>query len=299
MVFGLDFHDAVACDARDDWLDHYPVVVGRMTGLRTSFAEGEDAGAEAVDEANFSEKVKIQSPPVQEYAKELQTIIDGDQAKWREGLMGFEAAYNKVHKAQKERMDMYEKLGTRLQRTCEKMRDGLDRLLEAKEMCMRMQEQELPAMFKIKAKDPKRFKRFGKISGCVRLDPDTGLYSANKCECLAGLLSTGCVDAVGKVGNTLSCTHILETELPALPMAQFFQDGGECSIKNNEAWNDAIIGRHAFDHKPPTQQSVMGPEAVSVVSVLLQGAAQHTSASSRQQAPGESALKGRRLSAFL
>jgi hypothetical protein len=241
--------------------------------MMTAFEEEQeakeaDAKEDAAEANTWSEDMKAQSPAVKEQVRNMQTAIDEDQSKWRDGLVRFSEAYRGVHEQQAARMAQYTVLSTKLQRNCERLRDALDRLLEAKDMCSRMQDEELPGMFKISAKDPKRFKRFGDIQGCVRMNFDTGLWEPDKCECLAGMPSTGCIDAVGKVGNTLSCTHILETQLPSLPMAKFFEDGGECSIKNNEAWNDAIIPGNAFDKKPA--ESSVGLEALSLISVLQQ-----------------------------
>merc|ERR1719217_740660 len=99
----------------------------------TSFEEEQeakeaDAKEDAAEANTWSEEMKAQSPAVQEQVRNMQTAIDEDQSKWRDGLVRFSAAYRGVHEQQAARMAQYAVLSTKLQRNCERLRDALDRL---------------------------------------------------------------------------------------------------------------------------------------------------------------------------
>lgn len=239
--------------------------------------EGGSGGADNMHEFKMgqTETFKAHTPEVQARVMKLQENITEMQSKWHAGLGRYDAAYGNVHERHVERMKDWEVLRTRLERKCDSLRDAVDRLTEAKEMCSRMQGEELPALFKSKAKDPDRFARFGDIQGCVRQDLDTGQFVPEKCECVAGTEKAGCTDAVGLIGNTLSCSHILNKKLPEMPVADFFKDGGACRINSSEPWNDAIVNKSEFtdyllQNREVVNKASIGMLASSAMSVLPQ-----------------------------
>jgi len=285
MVLNLHVQDALTCDTGGDILHHYSPALG-MPGRRVVSAfflgvgeGGPDVGLPPVndpeDPATWTDEYKRNSQPVQEVVDKMREDIKNTQDEWRGSFIKFDDSYHQVHDVNTKRMVTWEKKRTKLQRACENLRDSLDRLLSAKTMCAQMQDDELPHMFTIKGTEPKRFRRFGDIKGCVRQDAETGEFAPITCECIAGNEQTGCGDAVGLTGNTLSCTHILEEELPKLPMAEFFDNGGACSIHSHDAWSDAIISKDAFKDPEGTTQAAISPLLTSALSVLPQCTAMH------------------------
>jgi len=257
-----------------------------------------DEGKDHPENLANSETFLRASPQIQQRVADLQKGIDEMQSKWRDGIMQFDGAYQHVHDTNVARMSSWMEQRTRLQRSCEKLRDALDRIMEAKEMCTRMQGEELAALFRIKAKDPKRFARFGDIKGCIRQNIETGEFEPEKCECIAGTENTGCLDAVGNVGNTLSCTHILNYRLPNMPLADFFKDGGACRVNSKEAWNDPIVAKEAFGSTDLKKQSI--DQVTNVLSVLPQCIPMsQTTLPSRTNSQGKLASKRCQLDAFL
>lgn len=252
MVFGFNIRDVLAGSSSDS-TEHHEVVANDPN-----------------DPSTWTEKFKASSPQVKEYVIKLQEDINNLQAKWRDGYIRFDKNYHTVHDAHVARGLAWEEHRTRLQRSCEKLRDSLDRINEAKEMCTRMQGEEMPALFRLKAKDPVRFKRFGDIKGCLRQNFETGQYETANCECIAGTEQSGCTDAVGNVGNTLSCSHILNDQIPNMPLADFFKDGGACRVNNKEAWNDPIVSKKAFGPMMGVDEQAICPEAVNAMSVMPQ-----------------------------
>lgn len=218
------------------------------------------------DPSTWTEKYKLQSPPVKEAFEQMQQNIQDATSDWRRGFIKLDESYEQVHDLNGQRMKKWEQYKNKLQSSCERLRDALDGLYEAKGMCAMMQDQELPTLFKVKGNEPKRFKRFGKIKGCVRQDPETGLFTPAECECIAGNEMAGCVDSVGSMGNTLSCTHILEKELPNLPMGSYFEAGGACRINSDDPWNLPIISKDKFekDFKRAAQAAVHPLAALAV-----------------------------------
>lgn len=293
MVFSHHLQNALACDAGDGMHDHCAMLLGRMRGHHraSSFAEGaepdqvdaekDSAGTGSQDKRELSEFYKAQSPDVQAYVTKVQDNILQMQSKWTDGLVRYDDSYQQMKTSNTARMEDWEVLKTRLQRKCESLRDAVDRLSEAKAMCARMQGEELPALFKIKAKDPDRVARFGDIQGCVRQDIETGEFVPEKCECVMGTEKAGCLDSIGNTANTLSCSHILNYRMPNMPLAEFFKEGGACEINSKEAWNDPIVHPNDFKNKSgsidddgvggiATTQSSVGPVATNTLSVMPQ-----------------------------
>jgi len=286
MRFSQHLQDALMSDVSNGELHQCTVPAGHVRAPHTASSFLEPNVDDPNDPTTWSEKFKAQEPGVQNFVKDLQAGVDEMQSKWRDGFMRMDKAYNAVHASNGARMQAWDQLSTRLQRKCERLRDGLDRLLEAKEMCNRMQNEELPALFKIKAKDPDRFARFGNVKGCIRQDVETGEFVPASCECVAGTESSGCTDAVGNIGNTLSCSYILNYKLPNMPMADLFTDGGACRINSKEAWNDPIVAKGAFD-KSKQKEAALGLEVTNILSVLPQCVSTlHKAAHSQQCSEG-------------
>lgn len=211
------------------------------------------------------------TPEVTQYFQDLQDSITDKQAKWRDGLINLDAGYTGVSGAHVARMNTWNGNKDKLQRQCEQLRDAVDRLNESKELCAKMQDEELPELFKIKVKDPKRFRRFGMPQGCVKMNLETGHVEPDKCECIAGTEKEGCIDAVGLTGNTLSCTHILNEQFPNMPLASFFTEGGACRVsgrvESKDAWSEEIIPKSVFGGLLGTNQvksAAMGEMSLAV-----------------------------------
>jgi len=297
MVFHLHLHDPLTCDAEGDTSHHYSQVDGvehdhTATAFMPSFIRNNLFGlfgfgyskpkvAEGVagdkiandpnDPSTWTESFKADSPAVREVIGHMQENITNTQNSWRDSFIKFDDAYQNLHSVDVGRMAAWQTHKAKLTSACEKLRDSLERLHEAKAMCSQMQEEELAQMFKVKGTEPKRFKGFGNIQGCVRQDIETGEFKPYQCECIAGDEKTGCVDAVGLTGNTLSCTHILEHELPNLPMAGFFNDGGACRINSKDAWNDPIVPKNAVAKlAADAREQALSPILASALCVLPQ-----------------------------
>lgn len=239
-------------------------------------AEGGSVAGEKVendpkDPSTWTESFKAASPAVREVMAHMQENITNTQNAWRDSFVKFDDAYRNLHSVNAGRMAAWETQKAKLTSACEKLRDSMERLHAAKAMCAQMQGEELAQLFKVKGTEPKRFHRFGDIQGCVRQDIETGELKPYPCECIAGDEKTGCVDAVGLTGNTLSCTHILEHELPNLPLADFFSDGGACRINSKDAWSNAIVPKSAVAKlAADLQEQALSPILASALSVLPQ-----------------------------
>lgn len=286
MVRGLCVQDALACSDRA----YHP--------LFTSFGEQhalDTAGQDPNDPAHWSENYKRASEPVQKFITKEQEDIVQMQKTWREKLIAYDNSYTKLHNTGLARMNAWEVGRTRLERECNKLRDKLDQLMEAKELCARMQDEELPAMFTVKAKDPARFRRFGDIKGCVHKNLETGAFEKAPCECIDGTEKLGCKDSVGNIYNTLSCSHILNKLVPSQPFASYFAEGGACRINSKEAWNDGIVDKSVFEKSATLHKESIDLGVTDVLSV----APQCVHLTSRTQLRDTSAAKARRWSDFL
>jgi len=245
--------------------------------LHSSFSgDSDDKDAPEGTNKAHSEAWLRASPPVQEYSSNLQKEVNALQSKWRDGITKLFHNYEEVHGLDQSRQEGWLKHKSNLQRSCEKLRDAIDRITEAKAVCEKAQMDEgsgLPALFKVSAKDPKRFKSLGPIKGCVRVNAETGETQYANCTCETGNLGSGCLDAVSMGGNTLSCSHILNKELANLPLADYFKDGGACRINSREPWNAPIVPKDVFVQMAEASKMSIGIDATAFLSLVPQCAA--------------------------
>mmetsp|Transcript_128279 Transcript_128279/g.256206 ORF Transcript_128279/g.256206 Transcript_128279/m.256206 type:complete len:302 (-) Transcript_128279:262-1167(-) len=183
-------------------------------------------------------------------AVDLQKVVDAVGKEWSEGAGAVDDASKQVSALVTQRNKSWEKHSVGLDNICRKLRDLLDSTATARRLCQKAQEDDqsgLPALFRKRAKDSKRFSAFqgGRINGCAEAQID-GTLSAVPCKCVEGLEESGCKDAHSPQGHQLLCTQVFNHRFNQLDLSDFFAVGGPCSIGSSSEINQPTVPSDAF-----------------------------------------------------
>ena len=172
-------------------------------------------------------------PALKRHVDELRKAIDSMNDAWGRGRDVMDHNYQRVHTL-KEDLDSNWKAGhNALEAACTRLRDSLDKVGEDRTLCEEAQSsatEGLPSLFLKRFKDPMRFTRFqeGKIHGC------TQTFDSDECNCPTGHEELGCEDSTDPSSFELKCSNILNSQIPASNVLDYFKSGGACNISSHD-----------------------------------------------------------------
>ncbi|CAK8985536.1 unnamed protein product [Durusdinium trenchii] len=184
-------------------------------------------------------------PALKSHVDELKKAIESMNAEWARGREVMDRTYGKVH-ALKEELDGNWKAGhDALEAACSRLRDSLDKVGEDRTLCEEAQSSStegLPALFLKRFKDPMRFANFqgGKIHGCNEK------FGSDECSCPSGHEELGCQDEVNPSNIELKCSNILNSQIPASNVLDFFKSGGACNISSQDELMKQVVDRETM-----------------------------------------------------
>ncbi|CAJ1389416.1 unnamed protein product [Effrenium voratum] len=223
--------------------------MGQLTDLRLAEELGARHGVRGTSFQELPElKEHVGRGVSLEHSKEeLKKSIDAMNSAWASGRETMEKSYGKVHTLKKNLDSNWHAGRDALEAACTRLRDTLDKAGEDRVLCEEAQSsttEGLPALFLKRFKDPMRFAQFqgGVIHGCTKQ------FDSDECNCPSGHEELGCQDAADPASFELKCSNVLNTQIPAAGVLDFFKSGGLCNISNHDELFKQVVDSETLHH---------------------------------------------------